>query len=82
MYREMLPYRRTSFDGNALTAHDLGGRPGLIALGSLLVSMEANDFVLTTKSNWSRLMNELRKNVLDPRCSGRTKLVDLEPGEW
>ena len=50
---------------------------GLIALGSLLVAIEANDFVLTTASNWSRMMNELRKNVIDPRCNNCTTLIDL-----
>lgn len=60
----------------------IGSSEGIPALGSLLVSMEANDFVLTTGSNWSRLINELRKNVLDPRCNKCTHLVDLEPDEW
>jgi len=58
------------------------GKAGLIALGSLLVAMEANDFVLTTASNWSRLMNELRKNVVEPRCDCTTHMVDLKYGEW
>jgi hypothetical protein len=60
----------------------LHGRPGLVALASLLVAVQANDYVLTTKSNWSRLMNELRKNIVDPRCNSCTRLVDLLPGEW
>jgi hypothetical protein len=58
------------------------GKAGLIALGSLLVAMEANDFVLTTASNWSRLMNELRKNMVQPRCDCTTHVVDLKYGEW
>ena len=53
-----------------------------MALGSLLVAMEANDFVLTTASNWSRLMDELRKNVLEPRMANGTIMVDLRPGQW
>jgi hypothetical protein len=48
----------------------------------LLVALEANYFVLTTASNWSRLMNELRKNVLDPSCGDCTRMIDLRPGEW
>jgi hypothetical protein len=62
-------------------AKKLKGRPGLVALASVLVAMQADDYVLTTKSNWSRLINELRKNVLDPRCGDCTRLVDLAPGE-
>jgi len=79
---EMLPHRREQYNGSPLMSQDLNGRPGLVALGSLLVAMEANDFVLTTASNWSRLMNELRKNVLDPRCGNCTRMIDLKFGEW
>ncbi|CAB9518479.1 expressed unknown protein [Seminavis robusta] len=57
-------------------------KAGLSSLGALLLSMEANYYVLTTKSNWSRLINELRKNVIDPRCNGCTRMSDLIPGEW
>jgi hypothetical protein len=52
-YEEMLPYRVKGNNGSPLMAECLGGRAGLAALGLLLVSMEANDFVLTTMSNWS-----------------------------
>lgn len=55
---------------------------GLVTLALLLISMEANTFILTTASNWSRLMNELRKNILDPRCGNCTMVVDLVEGEW
>jgi hypothetical protein len=64
-----------------LITKELEGKPGLWAMGSLLVAMEANHFVLTTKSNWARLMNELRKNVMNPRCGNCTTLIDLEEGE-
>ena len=57
------------------------GKSSLWALASLLVALESNYFVLTTKSNWSRLMNELRKNVIDPRCNGCTRMIDLEYDE-
>jgi len=80
-FSEMLPYRRVQYNGSPLMSQDLKGKPGLIALGSLLIAMEANDFVLTTASNWSRLMNELRKNVLNPRCGNCTSMVDLKFGE-
>ena len=68
--------------GNPIVAKKMDGKPGLIALGSLLVAMEANDFVLTTGSNWSRLINELHRNVLDPRCNNCTRLIDLLHGEY
>ena len=58
------------------------GRAGLIAMGSLLVSLEAKYFVLTTKSNWSTMMNHLRTNIVDPRCNNCTVMVDLRPGVW
>jgi hypothetical protein len=81
-FHDLLPYRRNIYNGPNHMALDLQGKPGPAALGSLLVAMEANDFVLTTASNWSRLMNELRKNILDPACGNCTMLVDLKPGEW
>ena len=55
------------------------GVEGMQALASLLIAMEANDFVLTTGSNWSRLMNELRKSILNPMCKGCTRMIDLRP---
>jgi hypothetical protein len=80
-FTEILPYRQKDgvvYDGNTKIARDLEGKSGLLALGSLLVAMEANDFVLTSRSNWSRLINELRKNVLNPRCNDCTTLIDLQ----
>ena len=61
-------------------ARNTKGRAGLIALGSLLVAMEANKFVLTTKSNWSTLMDHLRTQIIDPRCDNCTEMIDLRPG--
>jgi hypothetical protein len=61
-------------------ARNTKGRAGLIGLGSLLVAMEANKFVLTTKSNWSTLMNHLRTQIIDPRCGNCTEMIDLRPG--
>lgn len=57
------------------------GRSGLQCLASLLISMESNRFVLTRLSNWSRLIDELRKTVLDYRCGNCTQMIDLRPGE-
>lgn len=72
----------SNYNENPRISEATKGKAGLIALGSLLVAMEANDFVLTTASNWSRLMNELRKNVVEPRCGRKTHVVDLMQGEW
>jgi hypothetical protein len=82
-FHDMLPHREEKVHGmnNNMNANITKGRAGLVALGSLLVAVEANDFVLTTRSNWSRLMNELRKNVLDPRCGNCTRMIDLKKGE-
>lgn len=82
-YTEFLPFREeqgNAFNVVPLLAVELKGKPGLWALGSLLVAMEANYFLLTTTSNWSRLMDELRKNVIDPRCDGCTYMIDLQKG--
>lgn len=78
-FEQFLPHRQKGYNGNPHMSKQLGGSPGLVALASILVAMEANDFVLTTASNWSRLMNELRKNVLQPRLERPSELVDLRP---
>ena len=65
------------YGGNTKMSKSLQGQPGLVALASLLVALQANNFVLTTQSNWSRLINELRKNILDPRCDSCSQLIDL-----
>jgi len=81
-FAEYLPYRNSEYNGNPKMSRRLRGRPGLAAIASLLVALEADDYVLTTASNWSRLVNELRKNVLHPRCGNCTRMIDLRPGEW
>jgi len=63
-------------------AHATEGRDGLESLAALLISLEANKYVLTTESNWSRVINELRKNVVDRKCGDCTKMFDVAPGEW
>lgn len=81
---EMLPHRIDAYNGSPKTSKKLQGHTGLVALASLLVAMEGNDFVLTTASNWSRLLDELRTSVLDPRCNGCTSMIDLRKSvnEW
>ena len=69
-YVEMLPHRNNQTQEVAGVAKSGYGRTGLLALGSLLVSMEANHFVLTSASNWSRLMNEMRRSIVRAQCPG------------
>jgi hypothetical protein len=79
---ELDAYRPKKGNRASWTAKNTNGRAGLVALGSLLVALEANYFVLTTKSNWSRLLDQLRRAMIDPHCGNCTKVVDLRPGEW
>jgi len=58
------------------------GEHGLKSLAALLVSLQANHYVLVTSSNWSCLINELRLAIVDPRCNGCTTMRDLHYGEW
>ncbi|KAL7546717.1 hypothetical protein ACHAWF_010045 [Thalassiosira exigua] len=55
---------------------------GLRSLGALLVAMEADRYVISGGSNWSRLIDELRKSVVNSRCNGCTRVVDLRPIDW
>lgn len=58
------------------------GRAGLESLAALLIALEANRYVLSRGSNWSRLIDELRKAVVDSRCGDCTKMIDLRDFEW
>eukprot|EP00939_MAST-03C_sp_MAST-3C-sp1_P003088 g3088.t1 len=55
------------------------GRLGTMSIAALVIAMEADEYVLTSTSNWSRLINELRLGVIDPRCNGCTRMIDLDP---
>ena len=79
---ELDSFRPAKGNRASWTARNTKGRAGLMALASLLVALEADYFVLTTGSNWSRLMNQLRQKVVDPRCGNCTHVIDLRPGEW
>jgi hypothetical protein len=66
---QYLPYRKDReviYNVPSLITIELNGKPGLWALGSLLVAMEANYFVMMMKSNWARVMNELREECRRP----------------
>ena len=56
-----------------------GGSAGLFSLIALVLALEARLFVLTTASNWSQLLDRLRRVRLDPACGGCTDAVDLMP---
>jgi hypothetical protein len=75
----MNPPRKKSVLSSAMSSK---GRDGLESMAALLIALEANKFVLTLASNWSRLINELRKNVVNPRCGNCTSMTDLRQGEW
>jgi hypothetical protein len=81
---ELTPFRPPSsrLDCASFMARNTRGRGGLVHMGSLLVSMEANDFVLSTASTFGRVMNGIRTNILDPRCGNCTRMIDLHPGVW
>jgi len=67
-----------SFRGSVHMPSTASGITGLQSLGALLVSMEANYYVLTTISFWSRLIDGLRTNVVDQRCNSCTKVHHLQ----
>jgi hypothetical protein len=79
---ELNAYRPAKGNRASWTSRNTQGRAGLVALGSLLVALEAQAYVLTTQSNWSRLMDALRRNVIDAQCGNCTRMIDLRPGDW
>jgi hypothetical protein len=78
-YKELLPHRGDDYNNVPKASLQNKGRMGTLTLASLLISMEANEYVLTTSSNWSRLMDELRMAIVNPRCNNCTKVIDLKP---
>jgi hypothetical protein len=81
---ELTPFRPPSSRWHcaSLMAQNTLGRGGLLSMGSLLVSMEANLFVLSTGSSFGRVINEIRTRIIDPRCGNCTRLIDVRPGQW
>jgi hypothetical protein len=79
---EINSYRPVRGNRASYATKNSKGRAGLVAFGSLLVALEANDYVLTTGSGYSRIMNYLRQTMIDPQCGNCTRLVDVRPGEW
>lgn len=58
-------------------ARHTGGIIGKASIIALLYAMESRYYVLTSGSNWSRLIDELRRNVVDYKCGNCTVMVDL-----
>lgn len=79
---ELDPYRPVRGNRASWTTRNTKGRAGLMALASMLVALEADYFVLTTASNWSRIINQIRQQWIDPLCNNCTRMIDLRPGEW
>ena len=64
-------------------ANKSGGKYGLQVLASVVIACESNSFVLTTTSNLSRLINEIRIGIIDANYGhGKTMMIDLQSGEW
>jgi hypothetical protein len=79
---ELSRFRPSRGNRASRAAKNSKGRAGLASFASMLVALEAKLFVLTTRSNWSRVINHLRTNIIDPRCNKCTKMVDLVEGVW
>jgi hypothetical protein len=80
--KELNAFRAAKGNPASWATHNTKGRAGRVALGSLLIALEARMFVLTTKSNRSTLMNYLRTNIVDPWFGNCSKMIDLCPGAW
>jgi hypothetical protein len=79
---ELQSYRPNRGNRASWTSRNTNGRAGLMALASILICLESNYYILTTGSNYSRLINELRTNVINVHCDNCTYMIDLRPGEW
>jgi hypothetical protein len=74
---DMLPHRNNVTQEVAGVANAGYGHVGLLAVGSLLVAMEANHYILTSASNWSRLINHLRRSIIRSHCADG----NIKPGD-
>jgi hypothetical protein len=78
MVEEMEKYRPAE-GNNAVEAQTRSrGAEGTAAFASLVVALEADDYVLTLSSNWGRLMNELRVTIVDRLCNKCTRMIYLD----
>ena len=53
------------------------GRLGLESLIALLLALEAKYYVLARRSEWSWLVDDLRKSLVHAHCGGCTNMADL-----
>ena len=63
------------------SAYESRGRAGLQSLGALLNNPRRISTFWLHNISWSRLINELRKSVVDSHCGNRTKMIDLRYGK-
>ena len=82
IFPSLYPGQRGLGNWDAWASVALKGGTCTQSLASLVIAMESNDFVLTTKSNWSRLMDQLRRGLVDKICGDCTTMIDLRPGFW
>ena len=66
--------------GDARIDPSKSGSVGANAFIALILALEARYFVLTSGSNWSRLINELRTTRVDGFCNKCTFAIDVSPG--
>lgn len=72
----------TRYNSASIMSANTHGRGGLLNMASILVGLEANYYVLTTASSFSRIINGMRMTIIDPRCGNCTRMMDLRPGMW
>lgn len=69
----------SSYDNNPTTdARRTKGAFGTTTMVALLLAMESRFYVITSGSNYSMLIEALRRGVLDKECTGCTDVIDLK----
>ena len=53
------------------------GKYGLQVLASVIIACQANDFVLTGSSNLSRMIDEIRRTVIDLNFGAPTRMINV-----
>ena len=71
--------RKRGRHGPANDAMSTKGGMGTHSMVALLLALRAKFYVLATASTWSRLIDNVRRNVLDSSCQGCTDAIDLRP---
>lgn len=69
----------SSYDNNPTTdARRTKGGFGVTTMVALLLAMESKYYVITSGSNYSMLIEALRRGVVDKACQGCTDAIDLK----